>query len=116
MFLLDGRFFRKRPSLFARTPRDRAHIMRWGETVMDYYLFVARSVTHAQQMAGVLSGAGVSAKIRRAGSGVTGRGCGYTLEISRRNYARALDACRTGGVQPVRVILVSGDTRQEVTL
>ena len=52
---------------------------------MDYYLFVARSVTHAQQMAGVLSGAGVSAKIRRAGSGVTGRGCGYTLEISRRN-------------------------------
>ena len=100
---------------------------------MDYYLFVARSVTHAQQMAGVLSGAGVSAKIRRAGSGVTGRGCGYTLEvaernyaaairrlqdaleISRRNYARALDACRTGGVQPVRVILVSGDTRQEVT-
>ena len=46
---------------------------------MDYYLFAARSVTHAQQMAGVLSGAGIGARIRRAGADVTGRGCGYTL-------------------------------------
>lgn len=82
---------------------------------MDYYLFAARSVTHAQQMAKVLSDVGVSAKIRRAGAGMTGRGCGYTLEVSRRSYARALDACRASGVQPVRVLLVSGETRQEVS-
>ena len=83
---------------------------------MDYYLFAARSVTHAQQMAGVLSGAGISARIRRAGAEVTGRGCGYTLEISRRSYARALEACRAGGAQPVRILFVSGGTKQEVTL
>ena len=83
---------------------------------MDYYLFAARSVTHAQQMAGVLSGVGISARIRRAGAEVTGRGCGYTLEISRRSYARALDACRACGVQPVRILFVSGGTKQEVTL
>ena len=82
---------------------------------MDYYLFAARSVTHAQQMAGVLSGAGIGARIRRAGADVTGRGCGYTLEIPRRSYARALDACRAGGVQPVRILFVSGGTKQEVT-
>ena len=83
---------------------------------MDYYLFAARSVTHAQQMAGVLSGAGIGARIRRVGAEVTGRGCGYTLEISRRSYVRALEACRAGGVQPVRILFVSGGTKQEVTL
>ena len=48
---------------------------------MDYYLFAARSVTHAQRMARLLSDAGISAKIRRAGAAITERGCGYTLEI-----------------------------------
>ena len=50
---------------------------------MDYYLFAARSVTHAQRMARLLSDAGISAKIRRAGAAITERGCGYTLEIAR---------------------------------
>lgn len=52
---------------------------------MDYYLFAARSVTHAQRMARLLSDAGISAKIRRAGAAITERGCGYTLEIPRRH-------------------------------
>ena len=55
---------------------------------MDYYLFAARSVTHAQRMARLLSDAGISAKIRRAGAAITERGCGYTLEIPRRHAAR----------------------------
>ena len=83
---------------------------------MDYYLFAARSVTHAQRMARRLSDAGLSARIRRAGAAITERGCGYTLEISRRQAARAMQACRTGGVLPVKVILVSPDGRQEVAL
>ena len=83
---------------------------------MDYYLFAARSVPHAQRMARLLSDAGISAKIHRAGAEITERGCGYTLEISRRSYARALEACRAGGVQPMRILFVSGGTKQEVTL
>ena len=83
---------------------------------MDYYLFAARSVTHAQQMAGALSGAGIGARIRRAGADVTGRGCGYTLEIPRRHAARAMQACRAGGVLPVKVLFVSDDGMQEVAL
>ena len=46
---------------------------------MDYYLFAARSVTHAQRMARLLSDAGISAKIRRAGAAITERGCGYKV-------------------------------------
>ena len=75
---------------------------------MDYYLFAARSVTHAQRMARLLSDAGISAKIRRA--------CGYTLEIPRRHAARAMQACRAGGVLPVKVLFVSDDGMQEVAL
>ncbi|MFQ6975886.1 MAG: hypothetical protein ACLRSD_01800 [Oscillibacter sp.] len=40
---------------------------------MDYYLFAARSVTHAQRMARLLSDAGISAKIHRAGAEITER-------------------------------------------
>ena len=78
---------------------------------MDYYLFAARSVTHAQRMARLLSDAGISAKIRRAGAAITERGCGYTLEIQR-----AMQACRAGGVLPVKVLFVSDDGMQEVAL
>lgn len=64
---------------------------------MDYYLFAARSVTHAQRMARLLSDAGISAKIRRAGAAITERGCGYTLEIPRRHAARCpCQACPRG--------------------
>ena len=80
---------------------------------MDYYLFAARSVTHAQRMARLLSDAGISAKIRRAGAAITERGCGYTLEI---HAARATQACRAGGVLPVKVLFVSDDGMQEVAL
>ena len=68
---------------------------------MDYYLFAARSVTHAQRMARLLSDAGISAKIRRAGAAIT---------------ERAMQACRAGGVLPVKVLFVSDDGMQEVAL
>lgn len=83
---------------------------------MEYYLFLARSVTHAQRMAKVMSAAGVSSKIRRAGAGFSERGCGYTLQIPQRSFVRAGEACRAGGVLPVKVFYVSGETKQEVTL
>ena len=75
---------------------------------MDYYLFAARSVTHAQRMARLLSDAGISAKIRRAGAAITERGCGYTLEIPRRHAARPM--------RPVKMLFVSDDGMQEVAL
>ena len=83
---------------------------------MDAYLFVARSITHAQRMAGVLGDAGVSAKIRRAGAGISERGCGYTLEIPQRSFARAKEICRMSGILPTRVLSVSGGERREVSL
>lgn len=80
---------------------------------MEYYLFTARSVTHAQRMARALSEAGIPAKIRRAGAALTGRGCGYTLAIEPRGYLRAREVCLARNVLPTRVLHVkNGETRE----
>ena len=53
---------------------------------MSFYLFLARSITHAQEMAKVLEQSGIYTKVRRAGSDMTERGCGYSLEISQTRF------------------------------
>ncbi len=83
---------------------------------MEYYLFTARSITHAQQMEQALGRAGVSAKIRRAGGDMTRNGCGYTLQIPARQYRRASDALREAGLRPVRVFRVANGTKNEVVM
>ena len=57
---------------------------------MERYLLVARSITHAQQMMKVLDRAGIRTRVLRASAELTGRGCGYTLEVAERNYAAAI--------------------------
>lgn len=83
---------------------------------MEHYLFVARSVTQAQRMVRVLSDAGISSEIRRAGADISARGCGYTIAISARSAQRAVDVCRAAGLRPTRILRVSGGTKQEVAL
>lgn len=83
---------------------------------MDHYLFTARSITHAQQMARVLERGGVFAKIRRVGRGVTKSGCGYTLDVPGRKYAQAIALLREAGQLPVRVIHISDGQQKEVAV
>ena len=81
---------------------------------MDYYLFTARSITHAQRMAQVLERSGVYVKIRRVGRELTKSGCGYTLQVPERRYAQALEALRAADVRPVRIFSVLGGVMYEV--
>ena len=81
---------------------------------MDHYLFTARSVTHAQQMASALARHGVGATMRRSGGGVSGTGCGYTLQIGETKLRRAYDALSESGIRPVKVYRVSGGETREV--
>ncbi|MCF2618364.1 DUF3343 domain-containing protein [Oscillibacter valericigenes] len=71
---------------------------------MDHYLLVARSITHAQQMMKVLDRAGIRTRVLRASAEVTGRGCGYTLEVSERNYAAAVRRLQDAQVGPVKIV------------
>ena len=81
---------------------------------MDYYLFTARSITHAQLMARELERYGVYVKIRRAGPGMSRNGCGYTLQIAPRQYKTAVEALSRAGRRPVKVFSVRGDEMREV--
>ena len=81
---------------------------------MDYYLFTARSVTHAQRMAQALERSGIYVKIRRVGKELTKSGCGYTLQVPERRYAQALETLRAAGVRPVRIFSVTGGVMYEV--
>lgn len=79
---------------------------------MERYLLLARSVTHAQQMLRVLDRAGIRTRVLRAGAEITGRGCGYTVEVSARSYAAAIRRLQDAQVKPVRVIRRGGDEGQ----
>ena len=81
---------------------------------MDYYLFTARSITHAQRMEQVLERSGIYVKIRRVGKELTKSGCGYTLQVPERRYAQALEALRAADVRPVRIFSVLGGVMYEV--
>lgn len=74
---------------------------------MEHYLLIARSITHAQQMSRALERIGIPARIRRAGANITGRGCGYTLEIGARYLDRAVAALDTPALRPLQVISAS---------
>ena len=80
----------------------------------NHYLFLARSVTNAQEMAKVLESAGVPTKIRRASPGMTERGCGYSLEVAEHRFIQAQDALLRSGKKPVKVFFVSDGKRREV--
>lgn len=81
---------------------------------MDYYLFTARSITHAQRMAQELERSGIYVKIRRVGRELTKSGCGYTLQVPERRYEQAADTLRVAGARPIKVFLVSGGVMREV--
>ena len=80
----------------------------------DHYLLTARSITHAQQMSRILEHSGIHVNIHRAGPGLARNGCGYTVEVSEGNYARASALLLEGGYPPVRVFFRSGSRTREV--
>ena len=71
---------------------------------MERYLLAARSITHAQQMMKVLVRAGIRTRVLRASAELTGRGCGYTLEVAERNYAAAIRRLQDAQVEPVKIV------------
>lgn len=83
---------------------------------MNHYLFLARSITHAQEMARVLEQSGIRVKTRRAGAGMTERGCGYSLEIPEGSFSQAREALKESGKLPVKIFFVTNNGRQEVAV
>ena len=83
---------------------------------MEHYLLVARSITHAQQMMKTLEQAGIPVRVRRAGHTLTGRGCGYTLDIAAKQYSAAILRLQQSQQTPIKVFKVENGRKVEVSL
>ena len=83
---------------------------------MERYFLLARSVTHAQQMVKELERAGIFTRVRRADATLTGRGCGYMVEIAGRHYALAMKQFEESSGRPIKVYRQYGTGLVEVKI
>lgn len=64
----------------------------------------------------VLDRGGIRTRVLRASAELTGRGCGYTLEVSERHYAAAMRRLHDAQLRPLKIVRQSGEERHEVSL
>ena len=83
---------------------------------MPYYLFLARSITHAQRMSNLLEQGGVSARIFRPPLRVSERGCSYALYIFSHQLRTAKMLLREAKLYPTRVLVDKKGEYSEVSL
>lgn len=70
---------------------------------MDYYLFVARSVTQAQHMAQVLAGCGIRAAVLRTPVGLSERGCSHAVKIRAEKMNAARSCLDRAQIKPLHI-------------
>ena len=72
---------------------------------MEYYLIIARSVTHAQRIERVLSRAGIRSLVFRAPLELTnGEGCAYAIRFAPDAMPIVRELLRENGLQNVRFL------------
>ena len=76
---------------------------------MPYYLFMSRSITHAQRMSRALERVGITARFFRPPMGLTDRGCSYAVRVSANAMPAALQRLQEEGMRPMRVFYDGGD-------
>ncbi|MBO4854558.1 MAG: DUF3343 domain-containing protein [Oscillospiraceae bacterium] len=83
---------------------------------MEYYLLIARSVTHAQRMMRALQGCSIRAAMFRAPAGLTNRGCSYALRVRAERRQEAQDCLDRAGLRPTAVFKREGNRYVEVSV
>ena len=84
---------------------------------MEYVLIIARSITYAQRMNGLLERSGITAPYYRAPAGLTDRGCSYAVRVGTEYFPAAVRILRAGGLAPMRMFYSAGDgAYREVTI
>ncbi len=81
---------------------------------MDYYLFLARSVTRAQKMDAELRRRGIHADLVRPPVQLSEKGCAYALRLTPRRFSAALHILETSGLTPTRVFHYNGEGYEEL--
>ena len=83
---------------------------------MDYYLFVARSVTQAQHMAQVLAGCGIRAAVLRTPVGLSERGCSHAVKIRAEKLSVARACLVRARLQPLHIYHQDANGYKEVSI
>ena len=81
---------------------------------MENYVFIARSVTHAQRMQYVLTRGGLHCQVFRAPRELTELGCAYAVQIPERELSAALTALHAEQLSPIQVFLSQRGFYREV--
>ena len=83
---------------------------------MEHYLILTRSVTYAQRIQRVMTGAGIRCQMFRAPRELSDSGCGYALKLNGASLAGALNAIYGAGLGPVQVFLYQQGMYREVAV
>ena len=81
---------------------------------MEYYLFLARSVTRAQKMEAELRRRGIHADIVRPPVQLSEKGCAYALRLTPRRFRPAMQALQSTGLTPTKVFYYNGERYEEL--
>lgn len=81
---------------------------------MEYYLFLARSLTHAQRMMRALQGCSIRSALLRAPAGLTNRGCGYAVRVRAERWQEAQDCLELADLRPTSLYRREGNRYVEV--
>lgn len=83
---------------------------------MDYYLFIARSVTQAQHMAQILALCGIRAAVQRAPASISERGCSHAVKIRADKLSAARSCLERVQMQPLHIYHQDANGYNEVSV
>ena len=83
---------------------------------MEYYVWIARSVTQAQHVRQLLERAGVRVFVSRAPTALSDRGCSYAVRVRSSQWPEAKAVLAGSGIRPQAIYAGDGKTYREVPL
>ena len=83
---------------------------------MDYYLFIARSVTQAQHMAHILANCGIRAAVLRTPVSLSERGCSHAVKIRAEKLSAARSCLGQTQLQPLHIYHQDANGYHEVSV
>lgn len=82
---------------------------------MEYYLFIARSITYAQRIENVLRHAGIPCQVFRAPMELSRQGCAYAIKIQKKYFLLAVKKIQGAKIGSVPIYLKTHNGYREVT-
>jgi hypothetical protein len=83
--------------------------MTGSENTMLQYLLMSRSLTYAQRSSRLLERSGITATVTKAPPSAAGNGCAYSVKVSEKKLAQALEIMNKNALGPTKVFMLTDD-------